>query len=196
MSFLTSIKNFFSGLFSGSDSGNSEPAVGKGKKEVQTFVFKSTPKTLEELKQLPEASLDTPFKTTALVMLALCSYKDNPEETYKMLDFLNGPETVNPYTKQFLSDRLKGKEYVVRSFFKGSSKTNDYTPTEPYTIDVMANPYSFDNATYATLWLQSSGADNPRSVALRQKPSTGEWFVRDIQCLGDIRTPDSQNPWA
>ena len=182
------------GLFDGLKKGINDAV--KGKTETQTFVFRSVPKTLEELKALPEASLDTPFKAAALAILALCNYKDNEEEMYKMLDFLNGPEAVTPFTKQFIRDRLKGKEYVVTSFFKGADKANGYTPSEPYTIDVSSNPYSFDNENYATLWLTSAGADSPRPIALRLKPSTGEWFIREIQCLSDIRVPDNLDPWA
>ncbi len=199
MGFLDSLKSFFSGLFSSSGSGNSstdEPQVGKGTREVKTFTFNSIPKTVDELKQLPEASLDTPFKTTALVMVALMAFKDNQDECFKMLDLLNGPDEMNPYTRQFIRDRLKDKEYVPASFFKGATVANDYTPSTPYTIDVIANPYSFDNENYATMWVKSSGADSERSIALRKKPSTGEWFFREIQCIGDIRVPQSKNPWA
>lgn len=198
MGLFDSVKRIFSGIIGNSGVTNNitQPIVGRGKNETQTFVFQSIPKTLEELQKLPEASLDTPFKATALTVLALCAFKENEEECFKMLDFLNGPDAITPYTKNFIRDRLKGREYVATSFFKGSSKSNDYTPTQPYTIDVMANPYSFDNENFATLWVQSSGADSPRSIALRKKPSTGEWFFREIQCIGDIKVPDSANPWA
>ncbi|MBO4261277.1 MAG: hypothetical protein J5921_01505 [Clostridia bacterium] len=214
MGFFDVIKKLFSGSSNGNNTANNTnnannikkaadtvaqnvaANVGKGKTEVQTFTFAKVPKTLDELKALPEAKLDTPFKCVALTMLVLLNYKDNQEEMFKMLDYLNGPEPVTPYTRTFMHDRLKDKEFVVASFFKGSSVANDYTPTEPYTIDVKANPYSFDNENYATLWLRSSGADNERSIALRKKPSTGEWFFREIQCLGDIRKPVSKDAWA
>ncbi len=211
MGFFDAIKRLFSGSSNGNNNNNNANNIkktvetaantiaantGKGKNEVQTFTFAKIPKTLEELKALPEAKLDTPFKCVALTMVALLNYKENPEEMFKMLDYLNGPEPVSPYTRTFIHDRLKDKEFVVASFFKGSSVSNDYTPTEPYTIDVKANPYSFDNENYATLWVKSSGADNERSIALRKKPSTGEWFFREIQCLGDIRKPVSKDSWA
>ena len=40
----------------------------------ETFVFKSLPESLAEMQALPEASLDTPFKTAALTVCALCAY--------------------------------------------------------------------------------------------------------------------------
>ena len=40
----------------------------------ETFTFTSLPESLAEMQALPEASLDTPFKTAALTVLALCAY--------------------------------------------------------------------------------------------------------------------------
>ena len=54
----------------------------------------------------------------------------------------------------------------------------------------------FDNENWATLWVKSSGADNERQIKLRRKPSTGEWFLNEIQCLSDVRPPASEDPWA
>ena len=37
----------------------------------------------------------------------------------------------------------------------------------------------------------------PRPVKLRQKPSTGEWFLWEYSSpLSGIRIPASQDPWA
>ncbi len=160
------------------------------------ITFKALPTNLEELKALPEAKLDTPFKTVALAMAALCNYGNSPEATYEMLDFLEGPDDVSVREQQFLADRLTGKLYKPFAFFQGATTKNGYTPTQPYTITVSDNPYSYTNENWATLYVQSAGADSPQPVVLRKKPSTGQWFVSDIQCLTDIRIPDAENPWA
>lgn len=170
--------------------------VGKGKKESVTFTFASIPTNVAELQALPEASLDTAFKTTALTLLALANYERDKEATFEMLEFLNGPDDVSAYTKQFIGERLNGKEYKVASFFAGATVQNNYTPTTPYTITVFSNPYSFDEENWATIYVKSAGADSERPIKLRKKPSTGQWFVNDIQCLSDIRVPDAANPWA
>lgn len=162
----------------------------------QTFVFPTLPKNAEELMALPEASLDSPFKTTALVMVALLRYKDSVEDCYEMLDALRGPDPMSQYAKSFIKERLNGKTYKVDSFFKGATVENDYTPTVPYTIDVMDNPYSFTNENWATMFIKSSGADSLRQLKLRRKPSTNQWFLNEIQCLSDIRTPAGSDPWA
>ena len=162
----------------------------------ETFVFDSLPENTEQLVGFPEASLDSPFKTAALTVAALCAYEKSPESVYEMLDFLKGPETVSVYEKQFIRDRLAGKYYVPFSYFKGAVPDNSYSPDKPYTITVSSNPYSFTDENRATLYLTSGGADSPRPVTLRRKPSTGQWFLNEIQCLSDIRIPRSEDPWA
>ena len=170
--------------------------IGKGRNHTETFTFDALPQTLEALRALPEAKLDTAFKTTALTILALSRYESDPETTYAMLSWLKGPEDFSTSEKSFLQDRLRGKEYKVRSFFEGAIPENDYTPNKPYVISVIENPYSFDNENWATLYVTSGGADNPRNIKLRKKPSTGQWFLNDIQCLSDIRLPKSEDKWA
>ena len=113
-----------------------------------------------------------------------------------MLDWLKGPESLSNLEKQFLRDRLKGKAYKSFSFFEGASVENGYTPSRPYRITVSSNPYSFDTENWAVLYVKSAGADSPRSVKLRRKPSTGQWFLNEIQCLADIRLPAQIDPWA
>ena len=163
---------------------------------MEKFTFAYVPKSVEELKALPESNMDSPYKSAALTMLVLCNYKNDVEGTHSMLDFLKGPERLNPYEKQFLRDRLRDKEYKPFSFFEGANVDNDYTPTLPLTIVVSETPYSFREDNWATLYIKSGGADSPRPIKFRRKPSTGQWFVNEIQCLSDIRTPKSSDPWA
>ena len=171
-------------------------SVGKGRNRSETFTFSSLPTSVNELRALPEASLDSAFKTTALTILALCRYESDPSTALEMLDFLKGPAEVSTYEKQFIQERLRGKEYKARSFLAGATPENSYQPTVPYTITVSENPYSFDEENWATLYVISGGADNPRPIKLRKKPSTGQWFLNDIQCLSDIRLPVAEDPWA
>lgn len=171
-------------------------SIGKGKNRSEKFTFSEIPKNLNELKSLPEAKLDSPFKTTALTMLVLCNFGENQEETFAMLDFLKGPENVSTYEKGFIKERLDGKTYKPFSYFDGATPENGYTPSKPYSIEVSENPYSFDNENWAVLWVKSGGGDNPRQIKLRKKPSTGQWFLNEIQCLSDIRVPVSEDPWA
>lgn len=162
----------------------------------ETFTFEALPQTLEELKALKEAELKTPYQAAALAVVALCTYAKNPEITFEMLEFLNGPDAVSTYTRQFITERLRDKTYLPFSFFEGATPQNEYTPAVPYKISVFSNSYSFNEENWGTIYVTSGGADNPRGIKVRKKPSTGQWFVNDIQILTDIRVPQSANPWA
>lgn len=175
---------------------NAVQSVGKGKNHNETFTFASLPTNVAELQALPEASLDSAFKTTALTLAALCNYEHNPDATIEMLNFLKGPGEISGFEKQFIKEHLGSEGYKARSFFEGATPQNSYQPDTPYKITVIENPYSFDNENWATLYVKSGGADNPRPMKLRKKPSTGQWFLVDIQCLADIRVPVEEDPWA
>ena len=162
---------------------------------AEIFTFDKLPENLAELQARPEASLKSAYKTTALTMAALCSFEKNENDVYEMLDFLKGPGSVSTYEQQFLRDRFMDKDYVPRSFFKGATPQNDYTPDAPPSIIVSENPYSYQDQGYAKLYLKSGGADSPRAVQLRQAKD-GKWYLWDQFLLADIRKPESQNPWA
>ena len=171
-------------------------SVGKGSNRSESFSFAALPNNVAELQALPEATLDSAFKTTALTIVALCAYEKDPDACIEMLNFLKGPAEVSTYEKGFIKERLSGKFYKTFSFFEGATPENGYKPTTPYVIKVSENPYSFDDENWATLYVTSGGADNPRPIKLRKKPSTGQWFLNDIQCLADIRVPVADDPWA
>ena len=167
-------------------------------KDEATFVFARLPESLDELKALPEATLDTPFKAAALTLCALCAYAADATIGTEMLNFLRGPGgPMSPQDLSFLKDRFRdGKFYVPFSYFAGATPDNDYTPSEPFTVRVTANPYSYQSEGYATLYIASGGADSPRPITLRQKASTNQWFLNQQSLLVGIRDPKSSNPWA
>lgn len=158
--------------------------------------FASLPSNLDELKALPEASLKEPEYGAALFVIAMMNYKNDPATAISMLEFLKGPGGVSEYEKQFINDRLSdGKEYVVRSYFAGTSPENDYTPSIPYTVIPEKDAASEDNGRIR-VFMRSSGADSPRMIKMRLKASTGEWFIEEEMILSDIRIPKSSDPWA
>ena len=196
-------KNIFSSITRNLGGGklNIGSLVNKAESKLQskthTFTFQALPTNLAGLQALPEASLTDPFATAALSLLALVPFQDNRAASIEMLNFLKGPDNCSPAELQQISDRfMDGKFYKVRSFFEGATPANGYTPSQPYRVKVSSTPYSFDNENWATLYLHSGGSDSPRPVKLRKKPSTGQWFVVEIQYLGDIRTPVAEDKWA
>lgn len=161
-----------------------------------TFTFSVMPVSVTELEKLPEYSLDTPYKTAALAMAVLLCFENDAEGCYSMLDALRGPDPMSNYAKSFIRERIAGKAYKVRSFFKGASVENGYTPSQPYTITVSDMPSSFAEENWAVLYVKSSGADSPRPLKFRRKPSADKWYLNDIMCLSDIREPAAEDPWA
>ena len=162
----------------------------------KTITFAALPESVEQMKALPQGQLKSVYDTAALTVCALCAYAAAPEVGIEMLNFLKGPQPLSTYEKQFLKERISGKEYIPFSFFQGATPDNDYTPSQPYTITIETNPYTYQNEGYATMHIRSGGADSLRQVQLRQQGSTGQWFLWENFLLSDIRQPKSQNPWA
>ncbi len=163
----------------------------------KTYSFEALPQTVDELKALPEAALTDVYAVAALSLLALTRFEADRNASIAMLNFLKGPDPMTPMAIQQISDRfMDGKFYKVNSFFEGATPANNYTPSQPYRIKVSSTPYSFDTENWAVLYLHSGGSDSPRPVKLRKKPSTGQWFLVEIQYLGDVRTPVATDKWA
>lgn len=166
--------------------------------QTYTVTFDKLPESLQEMMALPYASLTEPQYAAALTIAALSLYPKNRDAALEMLQYLHGPKTLSGYDKQFLADRFRDKDYVPRSYFDGASPGNNYEVPAPYTVTLFENPYSRDafEQGYLTLHIRSGGADSPRQIRLRKKPSTGQWFLWEQFLLADVRVPVGQDPWA
>ena len=184
-----------------------KPAAEQIKKEANTFrdikkkyTFDQLPQNAEELKALPEASCKDPFAVAALTVAALCRYPQSRDDCIEMLNVLKGPQKLTPTDLQFIRDRfMDGKDYIPRSYLNGAKPENNYTPSQPFTVEVIEGAHSRDNEKegYLMLFLTSGGADSPRYLKLRNKPSTGEWFLWTFEgILSGIRIPVKDNAWA
>ena len=171
--------------------------VSSAASQKETFTFTALPESLAELQGLPEASMDTPFKTAALTVCALCVYAADKEIGKQMLNFLLGPRPLNNVQISFLNDRFADGHYVPFSYFKGAVPGNDYTPDTPFTITIESGAYSDANAAegYKKLFIRSGGADNPREIVLRMR-GDGKWFLWEQFLLVGIRQAKSDDPWA
>ena len=155
-----------------------------------------------EFDALPQSAAEvapcrTPEETAALTVAALVRFTEDQETGIAMLNVLRGPRPLSPQEIQLLKDQLlKDRDYVARSHFNGATPDNNYTPLQPYSVTVADSVHSYDQENYATLYIRSGGADSPRPITLRKKPSTGEWFLwNHVGLLPGIRVPASQDPW-
>lgn len=159
----------------------------------QSFTFPALPETFGAFQQLPEAQLLSPYQTAALVVPALCLFAAAPAEGEAVFRYLQGPRGFSPMDRQFLRDRLSGKAYVPFSYFFGATPDNNYTPTQPYRVEVLSNGVSFDQPGMARLLIASGGADSPRPVVLRF--AEGRWYLWEQLLATDIRKPAREDIW-
>ncbi len=171
---------------------------GLGAAECKNIRIDDIPTSVDELKAMNTSNFQDPYRIVALTVVALCVYPFQKDIAIEMLNYLKGPQALSPYEIQFLRDRLMGKEYVPSSYFVGATPENDYTPQTPSSINVYKTSHSEDmlGEGYLQLYLKSGGADTARSVRLRFKPSTKEWYLWEYHILPDIRKPKSESPWA
>lgn len=171
-------------------------AVQSAGNKRETFTFAALPESLAQMQALPEASLDSPFKTAALTLCALCAYAADRQIGTEMLNWLRGPRPLTGQDISFLNDRFRdGKTYIPFSYFAGATPENDYTPSQPFTIHIDSNHTSDDMQGYMKLFIPCGGADSPRPIQLRMK-GDGRWFLWEQALLTGIRQPKSADPWA
>lgn len=176
--------------------GAADTAMDNSERKKETFTFEKLPESLSEFQKIPQASLDSPYGTAALTVVALCVYAADKSVGIELLNYLKGPRPLSNHEISFIDDRLRdGKTYVPFSYFKGAKPENSYTPDKPYSITVESNPYSDANEGYKKLLIRSGGADTPREIQLRMK-GDGRWFLWEQFLLPDIRIPKSADPWA
>ncbi len=156
----------------------------------------AVPSNIDEFKS--KINFKDSYNVVAYTILALCVYPHNKEFSIEMLNYLKGPAELSSYDKQFLSDRFAGKDYLALSYLNGATPENNYNPSEPYIVTVNKTPHSEDAISegYLQLYVKSSGADTERGIRLRNKPSTGEWFLWEYFILAGIREPKANDPWA
>ena len=166
MGIFDSLKNMTNQAVKNNVSKAVSGAVNNAMHKSKTFVFADYPKNADELKKMPELDFSSPLSTAAFgtgprhdddrrdrhqgqdndgspAMLVLFEYDESPENTIEMLNVLKGPQPMNGMDIQFLRDRIKGRGYIPRSYFEGSSVKNDYTPNVPYKITVSEYAYTY-----------------------------------------------------
>jgi len=163
----------------------------------KSITFPSLPTTQEGFEALPQAGMQSPYDTAALFVVALNAYQYSKDVCHSMMNFLRGPQPMSGMDISFLAERMSDKaSYLAKSYFAGATAQNNYTPTEPYTVVVSDNPYSFPDGTTAKLFVQCGGADSPRPISMRLAKD-GKWYLWEYSSLlVGIRQPESTNPWA
>ncbi len=164
---------------------------------IRKVTLSSLPASVGEMRALPEFDRKDPKVLAAMTVAAFCVYPVNKDAALEMLNDLKGPSPLSTRDVQFIRDRfMDGKDYLPHSYFEGATPENGYEPTS-LTVPVKEQSNSREVENNITLYLISGGADSPRPIAFRLKPSTGEWFLWSYEgILSGIRVPKAQDPWA
>ena len=156
----------------------------------------SVPTTSEEFSALPQNDLSKPENTCVMFLLALALYLKDSDAGVAALNTLRGPRPLSNYDIQFLRDRLCGKSYLPLAYFGGATPANNYVPSTPLTLEVIA--YSrpkYIEEVYLRLFLKTAGADSPRPIKLRQKGDF--WYLWEYSSiLSGIRIPSEADAWT
>ena len=157
-------------------------------------IIQKIPENLQEFEVLA-AKGQQPECICALFLCALALFERDKEAGTAAMNLLRGPKPMTPYDCQFLRDRLRGKSYLPLAYFEGATPGNNYQPRVPYMLNVLADPRPQDvEPGYLRVFLTTSGADSPRPMKLRQKVSTGEWFLWEYSSiLSGIRIPVAED---
>jgi len=194
-------KSFFRGLVGDAKTEVKKTAQAAGAAaaaKTETVSAPSLPKNVAEMTAMSEFDRKDPYKVAFFTIAALCRFPESRDDCYAMINDLKGPEPITVRDKDFIRDRfMDGKDYVPRSYFVGATPANDYTPSTPYKVVIKEQSNSRENEGYIRLFAVSGGADSPRQITLRQKKSTGEWFLNQFEfLLAGIRIPQSQDKWS
>lgn len=154
------------------------------------------PATLQEFQTCPQMDLSKPENTCAMFLCALQLYIKDRDAGVEAMNMLRGPRPMTPYDSQFLRDRLRDKPYLPLAYFEGAAPKNNYTPAQPYVLNVLPDPRPQDiEAGYIRVFLKTAGADSPRPVKLRQKGSL--WYLWEYSSiLSGIRPLAECDPWG
>ena len=115
------------------------------------------PVTIQEFQTCPQLDLSKPENTWAMFLCALQLYIKDKDAGVEAMNMLRGPRPMAPYDIQFLRDRLRDKPYLPLAYFEGATPQNNYTPAQPYVLNVLPDPRSQDiEAGYIRVFLKQS----------------------------------------
>ena len=155
--------------------------------------------SIEDLKELDRTN---PYNVVGAFIQTIIEYDPkNSKDFYEKLQFLVGEQQeLTEVMKQNIKDRMLQNDkypYIGKSYFKGATPENDYTPQEPYELEIKNNIYVDSEAGFQKLMLKSGGADSERSIMLRVAKDNKYYIWSDsfMGLLMDIKQPESTNPW-
>lgn len=151
------------------------------------------PTTIEEFIAFRDKVANTPEGGAAVFAMAMVLYTQNKELGNQALTIaldLSQVEEGNVYkgyqppsSLNFHLGNLSEKTYIARSYVQGTSPANGYSiPAGKVKFKTSRNPYSEQDNGDIKVFIQSTGADSPRPIALR-KNDKGLWKAVNYNSL-------------
>ena len=113
------------------------------KDQSGTVIFNRFPVSVGEFKKIQEQIGGEPHGAVALELMAAEMYRRNTKIGTECLTLCNTTVNVNIQTDRwkelFGKDINYARPYQIGAFLKGATPENNYTPSEPYTIEVKVN---------------------------------------------------------
>lgn len=160
-----------------------------------TYEFKDLPMNVDQIKAIDGFNFNDPKFVAAMFILSLNAFTKDAGKGTEMINLLKGPVDLTAHDTSFLRDRLRGKEYLPASYMIGAKPDNNYSPEQPYKIEVHDDVRPSSEENYLKLFIASGGADSKRPITLRKKGD--EYFIWEYSSiLLSIVKPKSEDPWA
>ena len=108
-----------------------------------TVTFNRFPASVEEFKSVQEKIGGEPHGAVALELMAAEMYRRNAAVGTECFKLCNTPMNINAQLnrwKELLGNDVSyARPYQIGAFLRGATPENNYTPQEPYTIEVRVN---------------------------------------------------------
>lgn len=155
----------------------------------EEFTFSRIPTDVKDLEIIDAKFYDDPYATAALAIITMCNYENDPDETIRMLEYLNGTEGLTDYEKSFHRAELDERAYKAFSYLKGATPDNYYTPDTPYVIRITGDKFTWVLDGRVKVFAATSGSDKPRAINVRYDDAVKRWCVYEHGLLGYMRAP-------
>lgn len=150
-----------------------------------SILIEKIPKNMEEFFTLSAVSLDSPYKTAALTVVALCVFSQNKTLGIDILNYLRGNRVLTPFDIVYISDRIgnKNSDAVFSYFSDGEYKS----------VTVAGSYDGDDTVKCVNVYVKSNVKENFNKICLRLC-TDGRWHLWEQFLLTDIQPQKSKIP--
>lgn len=163
---------------------------------MTNVILTHLPDSIGEFSALAEEKLTRPEDAAALFLCALRLFTVDREQGVMAMNILKGPVPLTNMDVSWYRDRLRDKPYLPLAYFEGAVPGNNYTPAQPYSLNLYPDPRPGDcEPGFCRLYLKTAGADSPRAIKFRKKGDC--WYLWEASSiLLGVRLPAAEDPWA